>query len=168
MLWTNLEITRALVRVNVVPEALVVRLAAKVTSARLRVQSTHTHVVSHSHLLLLRIMRKLPKNMVRAANRRATTLGITANATESGGEFAAATTGSHGRAAVGAVFVAGGVGLDGDCPFGAELAVAYRFVEDEAVHYLALGVDVVEDFAHDFLASAAVEFVEGEADFVAA
>ena len=139
-----------------------VLLAAPAARARLGVERFHAHVVRHRHLLLARQVLELPVDVVGAADRRATALRVAARTAQRRRELAAAAAGSHARAAVGAVVVAGGVGRDGDGPFGAELRVGFG-VEFHAVHFLALGVDVVEDFAHDFLAFAAVESVEGEA-----
>jgi len=139
-----------------------VLLAAPTARTRLSIERLHAHVISHRHLLLARKILELPVNMIRTTNRRAAALGITARTAKCSREFAAAATGVHARAAVGAAVVASGVGRDGDCPLGAELGVGFG-VEFDAVHFLALRVDVVEDFAHDFLAFAAVEVVEGEA-----
>lgn len=143
-------------------------LAASTAATSLSAKSLVAHIPRHRRLSIVVVVMNLPDDVVDTANRRPTAVRVATKATEAGGELTATTSGvSSRRTAVSAVVVAGRVRLDRDGPLGAAVERRVAFLEDSVVDSLALGVDVHQDFAVEFLVFAAVELIEGKATRVA-
>lgn len=166
----NLERASTFLGIDPVPEAFMVLLTASAAPTRLSLKRRIAHIPSHSRLSIVVVVLDLPDNMAEGADGRPTTVRVTAYTAETSGQVSTASARVRVRsAAISAVVVAGAVGCD--C-YGSLCAAEVRRVallEDGAVDGLALGVDVHQDFAVEFLSAvAAVEVVEGEATAVAA
>jgi len=76
--YTSLERARTFLRIDLVPEALMVLLATSTASTRLSLERLVAHIPSHSRLSIVVIVSDLPDDVVEAPNRRPTTIRVTA------------------------------------------------------------------------------------------